>query len=70
MDYKEVEAESHYALWADAVAAIKRRGLPYGYRKAISRQLKKLPDGASCPREYAAFDKRPLLAAIAAAKAY
>lgn len=70
MDYKDAEAETYYTLWSEAVAAIKRKGLPYSYRRAISVRLKALPDGSSCPKAFAAFDKRPLQKAIAAAKAY
>ena len=68
MDYKDNAAAAHIALEAVAVAALRKRGLPYTQRRAIALGLKAMPCGHSCPKAFLAWDSRALKAAIAAAE--
>ena len=62
------EEESQIAgeLMEHALLAIRKPGLPYRQRRAISTALRSMPDAYSCPRAFRAWNQKPLREAIAA----
>lgn len=67
MDYKADASFSASEFHEMALLAIRKPGLSYAKRRAISLALRAMPDGHSCPRAFLSWDKRALVAAIKAA---
>jgi hypothetical protein len=67
MDYKDVASATSYSLLAQALDVMQRSGIGYAKKRAISLALKRMPDGAACPRAFEAWNRSALVAAIKAA---
>jgi hypothetical protein len=67
VDYKDVASATSDSLLTQALDVMQRSGIGYAKKRAISLALKRMPDGAACPRAFEAWDKSGLVAAIKAA---
>jgi hypothetical protein len=67
VDYKDVASTTSDSLLTQALDVMQRPGIGYAKKRAVSLALKRMPDGAACPRAFEVWDKSGLVAAIKAA---